>query len=467
VSEPSVSGRLEAAAALHAAAFAVGASWAFGGNADWVRTPLALWGTIGIALTGLMALTARPAAPFLRRLLAWTWPILVLNAVVAVSCLTPGLKAMPFRDETLLVPIRVSWLVPSAARGALALQDLWLFDGIFFSGLNLALGASRLRTLHLVFAVLAANATALAVFGTVQKLVGSSGLYFGAVPSPQPVFFASFVYDNHWAAFALLSLAALIGLVLHSLGRGGAGLFQGPAFGGGVAAALIAITIPLSGSRAGTLILLVLAAVAAAKGRRRSVHALRRSGGGFAGAVAIAAGLAVVVVAGSWWLAGDTLEARAAKTREQAATAWSLGGLGSRSTLYHDTWRMAGDRPLFGWGMASFPTVFRLYNSQESKIDRLPVIYHDAHSDWLQSLAELGFVGTALLGTALALPVLSLRGLRVPTLPFFLLAGCLLIGAYAWVEFPFGNVAVVVAWWLCFFGAIRYVSLCRSAPGRA
>ena len=297
-----------------------------------------------------------------------------------------------------------------------------------------------------------------------QKLVGSTGLYFGAVATPQPVFFASFVYDNHWAAFALLSLAALIGLLLHSLGRGGSGFFQGPAFGGGVAAALIAITIPLSGSRAGTLLLLMLASLAAAKGWRRSMHSLGRPGGGAAGAAAIALGLAVVVGAGSWWLAGDTLEARAAKTREQAVSAWSRGGLGSRSALYHDTWRMARDRPLFGWGMASFPVVFRLYNSQESKIDRLPVIYHDAHSDWLQSLAELGFVGTALLGAAVARPALSLRGLRRPALPSFLLAGCLLVGAYAWVEFPFGNVAVVVAWWICFFGAIRYALLCGSAP---
>ena len=470
MSEPSVFDRMEAAVAVQAAGFAVGASWAFGGNADWVRTPLAAWGTIGFGLTCLMVLTARPAAPLRRRALAWSWPILALNALVALSCLTPGLKAMAFRDEILLVPIRVSWLVPSTTRVDVALQALWLLDGVYFSGLNLALGVSRRRTLHLVFAGLGANAVLLAIFGTVQKLVGASGLYFGAIASPQPAFFASFVYDNHWAAFALLSLAGLTGLVLHSLGRKGAGLFQGPAFGGGVAAALIAITIPLSGSRAGTLLLLCLVVIAAARGLRRSLRALDRSAGGAPAAAAIAVGLAVAVAGGSWWLAGDTIEARAAKTREQVFAAWTGGGLGSRSVLYRDTWRMAGDRPLFGWGMASYPIVFPLYNSQESRIDRLPVIYHDAHSDWLQSLAELGFVGTALLGAAVAIPALSLRGLRLPTLSFFLLCGCLLIGAYSWVEFPFGNLAVVVAWWLSFFGAIRYADLCGSAapaPPRA
>lgn len=269
-----------------------------------------------------------------------------------------------------------------------------------------------------------------------------------------------------WAAFALLTLAALIGLFLHSLGRGGAGFFRGPAFGGALAAALIAITIPLSGSRAGTLMLLVLLALAAARGWRRSLRAISPSRGG-APAAAIALGLAVLVAAGGWWLAGDTLRARAAKTKEQVSAAWTTGGLGSRSVLYRDTWRMAGDRPLFGWGMASFPIIFRLYNSQESKIDRLPVIYHDAHSDWLQSLAELGFAGTALLGAAVVLPALSLRGLRLPALPYFLLAGCVLIGAYAWVEFPFGNLAVVLTWWLGFFGAVRYAALCGAPHPKA
>ena len=91
--------------------------------------------------------------------------------------------------------------------------------------------------------------------------------------------------------------------------------------------------------------------------------------------------------------------------------------------LYHDTWRMARERLLFGWGMGSYPVVFALYNSQESKVDRLPVIYHDAHSDWLQSVAELGLAGTALIGAAVALPALAMRRLRVTTVPFFLLAG--------------------------------------------
>jgi hypothetical protein len=40
-----------------------------------------------------------------------------------------------------------------------------------------------------------------------------------------------------------------------------------------------------------------------------------------------------------------------------------------------------------------------------------------------------------------------------------LLAGCGLLAIYAVVEFPFANPAVMEAFWLCFFTALRYRKL--------
>jgi hypothetical protein len=106
--------------------------------------------------------------------------------------------------------------------------------------------------------------------------------------------------------------------------------------------------------------------------------------------------------------------------------------------------------------MGSYPHVFTLYNTQRS-VDRLPVFYHDAHNDWLQALAEHGFVGTALLALCAVVPLLRLRPRHlVSPLPAYLLGGCALLVLYAWVEFPFGNVAVVLSWWLTFFCAVQY-----------
>jgi O-antigen ligase len=461
---------MEMAVAAHLTVLVIGVSWAFGGNADWVRTPISIWGSVGIllALAVMTGRRLRGGAP--AGALHWVWPVVALNALVAASCLTPGFRILHFRGETLIMPVRVDWWIPSTTRAGLALRSLWLFDGIYFSCLNLALSVGHRRIIRIVLAAAVGNALVLAVFGTAQKLVGSTGIFFGLVDTPQSNFFSSFVYDNHWGAFVILMAGACIGLTLrYAAGTRGDGFFHGPAFVGLVAAALLGITVPLSGSRACTLLLAVLAAAAMARGIPRISGALRASGVARAGAIAAMGAAAVVAVAAAWMVAGDVIQARASKTREQVAAMWAAGGIGSRSVLYHDTLRMARTRILFGWGMGSYPVVFSLYNSQESKVDRLPVIYHDAHSDWLQSVAELGLVGTALIGAAVALPALAVRRLRVTTLPFFLLSGCALVAAYAWVEFPFGNVAVVLAWWLCFFSAVQYARLTGppQAPARA
>lgn len=452
--------------AAHVSAFIIGVSWAFGGNADWVRTPISIWGSVGIVLT--LAIATAPS--FRRRIVAgtlsWLWPLLLLNAVVLASCLTPGFHQLVFRNETFVMPTRVAWWVPSSASSDLALRALWLFDGIYFSCFNIALAVRHRRTIRLILAVSVGNALTLSILGIVQKFYGSTGIYFGLVKSPQPQFFASFVYDNHWGAFTIIMIGACVGLALrYAYGARGEGFFHGPAFTGVVAAVVMAITIPLSGSRACTLLLAIMTCIALIHGIPRVFRALRFSGVSASATNIGMAASALLAIGGAWLVAGNVIEARARKTKEQVVAMWAQGGLGSRSTLYHDTIRMARERPLFGWGMGSYPVVFTIFNTQESKIDRLPVIYHDAHSDWLQSAAELGLAGASLIGAAVTLPALALRRARVTRIPFFLLTGCILVAAYAWIEFPFGNVAVVLAWWLCFFGAVQYARLTRPPDG--
>lgn len=458
---------LELAVAGHLVAYMVGVSWAFGGNADWVRTPISIWGTVGMLLTvAVIAFRGSRGGSFARTL-SWALPIVVLNALVLVSCLTPGFRTLSYGSEAYFMPIRISIWQPSAARPELALRALWLFDGIYFSCLNVALAVERRSVVRLVLAAAVANALALSIFGTVQKLVASTGIYFGAIKSPQDYFFASFVYDNHWGAFIILMMGACLGLILrYSSGSKGGGFFHGPALVGFVSAILIGISVPMSGARICTVLLGILTAAALVKGAPAVSRALRMSGVAPATAnIGISLAL-LLAAAGAWIIAGDVIRSRASKAKEQVAAAWAERGLGARSIVYHDTWRMARARPLFGWGMGSFPSVFALYNTQESKGDRIPVIYHDAHSDWIQSVAELGFVGTALIGAAVVLPAVSLRKRRVPPLPYFLLAGCVIVAAYAWVEFPFGNVAVVLAWWLCFLSSIQYIRLAGSREAR-
>jgi O-antigen ligase len=261
-------------------------------------------------------------------------------------------------------------------------------------------------------------------------------------------------------------VGACIGLVLkYAYGSRGEGFFHGPAFAGMTAALLMSLSIPFSGSRACSLLLAVMICTALVQGVPTVSSALRLSGASSRSVTLGMIATSIVALCGVWLVAGDVIQARAQKTREQVAAMWVQGGAGSRAMLYNDTIRMARERPLFGWGMGSYPVVFSVFNTQESKIDHLPVVYHDAHSDWLQVVAELGLAGASLIAAAVLLPALALRRAKVTRIPIFLLMGCSLVAAYAWIEFPFGNVAVVLAWWLSFFCAIQYVRLTRRPAG--
>jgi O-antigen ligase len=174
-------------------------------------------------------------------------------------------------------------------------------------------------------------------------------------------------YANALGGLAAIGLAAAIGLLLgrsraRALLAAGAGLFV--------------VTLALTGSRGGWLAAVAGGAVAVALGLRRPR---------LAGAVAAAAGLALVIAltlpAGS--LADDL--ARHA---------------GDRPWYWHVAWQEAREAPLIGDGAGTFELAW---------LERrpIPADIRDAHSLYLETLAELGVVGLALLAVALAVPLAS------------------------------------------------------------
>ena len=446
---------LEQAALVHAGALLVFATWAFDGNVDWARRIISWWGSAGVLITFGAALSGSGV-----RVLRWFWPLLVFNLLVLSSCLNPNFSVRLFDGEPLLVRAGgVSWL-PGSAEPAASLRALWLFNGVFLPGLNLALCLRQRRALRWLLILATGNAFALSVFGTIQKLTGA-GLFFGLREAPNAFFFSTFIYHNHWGAFVVLSVATGAGLVFHYAGRREVRNFwHSPAFGGAVGLLFIAATAPLSESRSGTLLILLLAVVMLGhvlwhrrKERQASMASLAWWLGG-------ALALAFILAAGIYQLDENGFKVRAELTREQIEQMHAEGGLGSRATLYHDTWQMARDRLWFGWGFDSYARVFMTYNTQKSEADGLPVFYAQAHSDWLQSIAETGLVGTVLIGLLGALPLLTLRRHHFRhSLVFYPLLGCALLLLYAWVEFPFECPAVAILFWLMFFSAVRHAQL--------
>jgi O-antigen ligase len=447
---------LEVITLLHVGIFVAGATWAFGGNASWVREPLTAWGGLAVLITLSALIAEGNVSEISLRPILWLWPLILYNVLAVASRFTPGMRELQLGPDTVMAPIAVSQGRPSAAVPAEVLPALWLFDALYLSCFNLVLTVRHRRAYRALLLFLVANAVALAVFGTVQKLTGQRGIFFGRIVPPQSYFFSTFVYDNHWGAFAILMAAVCLGLAVHySRHGGGRPVIQTPAPGLGAALLLLVASVPLSGSRSCSALILVLLAGAFLSWGAAFIRRRRRRGMPVAGPLIGTVAAAALAAGAVWYVDQDVIAQRFQKTGEQFSEMRKVGGIGSRANLYRDTWRMARDRIWFGWGTASYPHVFMLYNTQApDRRDRLPKFYHDAHSDWLQSLAEHGVVGTALLGLCGVVPLLGIRPrLLAVSVPSRLLAGCGLVLAYAWVEFPFGNVAVVLCWWLCLFCA--------------
>lgn len=461
--------RFETFTAAHVGLLVIFAAWAYGGGVAWAQISLSWLATAGVALTCLALLFPQLRQSSAPGPLLTLLPFGLFNVVVLCSLFNPNHREL--WDGSGLVFARDAnlplWeLLPSTARPDVTWRALWFFDAVYLSCFNLILFVRRRRIMRVLLLVLAGNALVLAVFGTVQKLAGAKGLFFGATATVQPQFFASFVYHNHWGAFTLLMTAAALALAFH-FGRRQKwrDFWHSPAPLWFVAVLFLATSIPLSTSRSSTLLLLLLVGLAIVVRTRELVAVRRRCAQPVIRPLLIAA--VALALAGSfiYVLAEPAIARRVAQTRAEVSDMHAKGDYLPRSVLYRDTWRLARERLSYGWGMGSYPTAFYHVNSQHFSSNGPNRLFHDAHSDWLQSIAEVGVVGTAALVLCGIVPLFRMRAAlrRGSPMTILLLTGCGLVALYASLEFPFGNPAVVVAFWTCFFGALQYSAAARPS----
>ena len=139
------------------------------------------------------------------------------------------------------------------------------------------------------------------------------------------------------------------------------------------------------------------------------------------------------------------------------------------------TWEMAQDRLLFGWGAGSFRYIFPIYQKNYETIWyhwkskkrgwQGRRIYHYAHNDWLQFLAEYGIVGCTFLGGMfLCLVIPAIRICSFARLEgCLMLSGVMLVFIHNFVDFIFSCPAYWVAFFGSFFLIIKLYNLERSA----
>lgn len=456
---------MERAVMWHICVFIVMATWMFGGAIYWALLPLSIWGTIGGILTLRLLMQPGTRRP---RFIGWLTPFLALNALILTGVLNPSFAEITFFDEQVLRPISHQNWLPTSARPKETLLALWLYNGIYLSAFNLLIGVRRRNTLRLIALLLVLNCGILAIFGTVQHYAGTD-MYFGLQDSPNPSFFATFIYHNHWGAYVLVTSAIGIGLVGFYLNdRTQRSFWHSPGFALTIPVLLVVISVPLSSSRSSTIAEFGLVAIFAGYlfnfFRRRFRHHSSAKYGAYA-----AIGVAGLLAAGSiYYLAKPVIEKRFTETVRQLKkenhyafeASEKLFYVEVRLRVYEDTIEMIKAKPVWGWGLGSYEYIFRRYNSQSAPSTRWPLVFIDAHSDWLEALAEVGLMGTlALMGMAMG-PFWQVRA-HVFSNAFsgFVFTGAAMLALYAAIEFPFANPAVVLSFWIALFLSLRYANL--------
>ncbi len=249
----------------------------------------------------------------------------------------------------------------------------------FLAGQSLIRG-SQARHLAIVFT---AYGAALAGFALIQGVSSNGRLYWLRQAKLGGWIYGPYVNHNHYAG--LMEMLVPIPLVL-SLTRLASRRTRAAA---AVAAAVMAGTIFLSGSRGGMIALMVELILLGALLVRQK-RSLR---------TAIGIGLFMTLVAGLLvWVGGGELASRIASVGPSHS---ELSG-DIRNYINRDGWHMFLKKPILGWGLGTFPVVYPQFRTFYTDF-----FVNEAHDDYLQLLVETGLLG---FGTMLWFLVTLYRG---------------------------------------------------------
>jgi O-antigen ligase len=217
---------------------------------------------------------------------------------------------------------------------------------------------------------------AVASFALVQSMSANGKLYWLRTPRSGGWIYGPYVNHNHYAG--LMELLLPVPLVI-ALSRQVRGSQKRMAI---VAAAVMASSIFLSGSRGGMTALAVQLSLLAAFSINRGKGNSRKP--------ILAIGVFLVLVVGLLaWLGGGELTERLASIHTEARQELSEG---TRLAIDRDGLKMFVQRPLLGWGLGVFPEVYPQFRSFYTNF-----FVNAAHNDYIQLLVETGIVGFAIL----------------------------------------------------------------------
>lgn len=228
----------------------------------------------------------------------------------------------------------------------------------------------------------------IAILGLVQAFVSPNKIY--GIREPFQAFpFGPFINRHHFAAFMGLSLALPLGLLFAGAIENDRRLLYG------FAASMMAIALVMTGSRAAMLslvaqIVFVVIVSAGAGGDKDSAN---RGGGGSGIGFGVGwlkrAGLVVILLVAL--LIGVQVFGGEDSLFRVIDSVNSADPTNGRTHFWATTLKMIRDHPVLGVGLGAYSLAYTRYDTQGGAM-RL----EHAHNDYLQLLADTGFIGGAL-----------------------------------------------------------------------
>jgi O-antigen ligase len=335
--------------------------------------PVVFYGVFGLLLFGPLAFGAvEPWSIFTLEagaallLLLWTFRQAASGELsVAVSPLFAPVLVFASLIALQLATGRTAYRYETFSTGL-----LYCAYGIFcFLVVQILRRTSQVKALTVAFSV---YGFLMAAFALLQNLSATSKLYWVRTPRMGGWIYGPYVNHNHYAGLMEMLVPIPLVFSLTHWGRGPRKIMAG------LAAALMAGTIFLSGSRGGMLAFVVemgLLAVVVVWGQKSRKTTLTL-------ATFLVIGVGLVL-----WLGGSELAKRLATIHADTKT--ELSG-GTRLDIDRDALHMFARRPVLGWGLGTFPDVYPQFRSFHTNF-----FINEAHNDYLQLLVEMGGLGGA------------------------------------------------------------------------
>jgi hypothetical protein len=421
--------------------------WLAGAWEEWAQ-----WVTLALAGLAVMALfgpvfdyrvwpPSPPPVVVWRRLrvfpVFWLGLAILIYGAVAANNRWLALTSNG-REVWLEVLPHVPWLPRSiespfwdmnAWRALLVITPAWLVACAVWAGIETE------GSLYRLMRAVAANGALLAGLGLAERASGTRLMFWFFDPRPdnaEPVFFGSFIYAWHAAAWLLVACGAAFGCMLHSTADKSRGVFFWVAALGLMIAALMILSFAWYLGLA--LGLTMMALCVSQYARCPKQWRLLWVPYGLLGCVAL-----IRWFGAFWTLGGEEVDPQHAS-------------LAVRYELARTSATMIPDEPLLGWGPGSYSHISSYYLKQnplftepgQPAVLRYRANY--AHSDWVQYAMEWGVLGAGLFAAVLCWWAAKVWQYRraLPPAAWCALAAVAMVILGASLDFPFYNPAVLL-----------------------